>query len=265
LPREDISMRLACCAYSYRDLLTKDEMTMEQFLDACVEMDLDGVELTSYYFPRTDLDYLHHLKRECARRGLHISAGAVGTNFCQADPTARAADVAKTKEWIDYYVVLGAPYIRVFAGGVPEGAVEQHAFEWCVACLKEVTAYGAERGVMVALENHGGITSTADQVDRLVAAAKHDWFGINFDLGNYREPAKEFPQTAPHTVTTHAKVTHRDEAGKRHKVDYVFALGVLKKAGYRGYINIEYEEDDDPRVGVPRFANTLREAMARVG
>ncbi len=258
-------MRLACCAYSYRDLLNNCEMTMEQFLDACAEMDLDGVELTSYYFPQTDRAYLNHLKRECARRGLHVSAGAVGTNFCQADADARAADVAKTKEWIDHYVVLGAPYIRVFAGAVPEGGTEAEAFEACVDCLKQVIPYGAERGVMVALENHGGITSTADQVDKLVAAARHEWFGINFDLGNYRDPAREFAKTAPHTVTTHAKVTHRDAAGQRHKVDYVYALGVLKEAGYRGYINIEYEETRDPREGVPAFVAALRNAMAQVG
>jgi len=258
-------MRLACCAYSYRELLSKDQMTMTQFLDACVEMDLDGVELTSYYFPRTDVGYLNDLKRACANRGLHISAGAVGTNFCQTAADARAADVAKTKEWIDYYVILGAPYIRVFAGGVPEGDTEAQAFERCVACLEDVISYGAERGLTIALENHGGITSTADQIDRIVAAVKRDWFGINFDLGNYRDPATEFPQTAPHTVTTHAKVTHRDAAGERHKVDYVFALGELKKAGYHGYINIEYEESADPRTGVPTFAKSLRDAMARVG
>lgn len=256
-------MRLGCCAYSYRELLASEKMSLEQFLDACVEMDLDGVELTSYYFPQTDLSYLQYLKRECAVRGLHISGGAVGTNFCQPDEGSRAADVARTKEWIDNYVVLGAPFIRVFAGHTPEGTSEDQAFRWCVECLKDVTDYGAHRGVMVALENHGGITSTAEQVDRIVNACKHEWFGINFDLGNYCNPATEFPRTAPHAVTTHVKRTHRDGDGNRKPVDYEFALRVLHDVGYRGYLNIEYEQSDDPREGIPAFARELREALGR--
>jgi sugar phosphate isomerase/epimerase len=73
-----------------------------------------------------------------------------------------------TCEWIDHSVTLGAPAIRVFAGPIPQGATEAQAFDWAVACLEEVIAYGAERGVAVALENHGGITGTAEQVLRLV-------------------------------------------------------------------------------------------------
>ena len=55
-------MKLSCCAYSYRQLLTEGKMSMEEFLDTAVELGLDGVELTSYYFPEETDDYLHYLK-----------------------------------------------------------------------------------------------------------------------------------------------------------------------------------------------------------
>ena len=57
-------MRIGCCAYSYRDALTSGSMTLEQFLDAAVAMNLDGVELTTYYLKQTDRDYLNRIKRE---------------------------------------------------------------------------------------------------------------------------------------------------------------------------------------------------------
>lgn len=251
-------MRLGCCAYSYRELLQSGEMTLEDFVRTCQELDLDGVELTSYYFPTTERSYLNSIKRCCAAMGLHVAGTAVGSNFCQADEAKRQEQIDMTKEWIDHSVVLGAPCIRVFAGPVPEGHTEDEAVSWAVAAMRECAEYGGERGVAVALENHGGITATALQVERLVQEVNHDWFGINLDFGNYRDPTTEFPKTAPHAVTTHAKVTHRDAEGNRQKVDYSFAREVMEQVGYKGYISIEYEEPEDPREGVPAFVEELK-------
>lgn len=254
-------MRLSCCAYSYRDELTRGTMTLEEFIVTCAEMDLDGVELTSYYFPRTDNEYLRHLKRECFRAGLHIAGTAVGSHFTQPDAGKRREQVDMVKDWIDHSVVLGAPCIRVFAGPIPEGHTEDEAVEWAVECLRECALYGASRGVVVALENHGGITSTAAQVERLIREVNHPWLGINLDFGNYRTPYEEYAQSAPHTVTTHAKVSYRTLAGETARVDYGRALPILAAAGYRGYLSIEYEEPQDPRTGVPAFAEELREVL----
>ncbi|MGQ9730116.1 MAG: sugar phosphate isomerase/epimerase family protein [Candidatus Zipacnadales bacterium] len=251
-------MRLGCCAYSYRDLLKDGRWTLEDFIRTCCELGLDGVELTSYYFPTTERAYLNTIKRCCASYGLHISGGAVGSNFCKADPGERRAQVEMTKEWIDHCVVLGAPCIRVFAGPVPEGHTEEEAVDWAVAALRECAAYGKERGVVVALENHGGITASAQQVDRLVREVNNDWFGVNLDFGNYRNPATEFALTAPHAVTTHAKVTYRDTEGNRQKVDYALVRQVMEGVGYRGYISIEYEEPEDAVEGVARFVEELK-------
>jgi len=251
-------MRLGCCAYSYRDLLKSGDMTLEEFVKTCYELDLDGVELTSYYFPTTDRPYLNDIKRCCAAHGLHVAGSAVGSNFCQSDEAKRQEQIDTTKQWIDHSVVLGAPCIRVFAGPIPEGHTEDEAVGWAVAAMRECAEYGGERGVIVALENHGGITATAAQVDRLVQEVGHDWFGINLDFGNYRDPTDEFPKTAPHAVTTHAKVTHRDAEGNRQKVDYSFARQVMEQVGYKGYLSIEYEEPEDPREGVPAFVKELK-------
>ncbi len=139
-------------------------MTLEEFIATCAEMGLDGVELTSYYFPATDRAYLNEIKKCCFAQGLHISGTAVGNNFCQPDPAKRREQVDLAKTWMDHAVVLGAPCIRVFAGPVPQGHTEPEAFDWTVACLKECAAYGEKLGVVVALENHGGITERCLQL-----------------------------------------------------------------------------------------------------
>jgi sugar phosphate isomerase/epimerase len=251
-------MKLGCAAYSYRQALQSGAMTLEGFVDECARIGLDGVELTAYYFPNTERAALHTLKRYCYLRGLDICGTAVGSNFTQPDPERRAQQVAMTKEWIDHSVELGAPGIRVFAGPVPEGVAEREAMTWAIECLRECIGYAAERGVVVALENHGGVTARAGQVLELEAALQSPWFGLNLDCGNFHEdPYDEIRRVARLAVTAHAKVSTRTPTGVE-PVDYARVRAILEEAGYRGYLNIEYEEkDEDAATAVPRFASHL--------
>lgn len=259
-------MRLGCCAYSYRELLTTRRMSLADFIQTCAEMGLDGVELTAYYFPNTERTTLNEVKRACFHLGMHISGTAVGNNFTAADPAKRREQVEMTKSWIDHAVVLGAPFIRVFAGGVPENHSEEEAFRWVVECLQEVTDYAAQRGVVVALENHHGITATAEQVVRLCRAVQHPWFGVNLDLGNFKgDIYSQFEQVAPYAVNVHAKTHYRDDNGKHLEVDYERALRILQKAGYKGYVSIEYEHSEPVEQAVPKFARYLRQVLQRIG
>jgi sugar phosphate isomerase/epimerase len=254
-------MRLGCAAYSYRDYLQKGQMTLEELVVQCRMMGLDGVELTAYYFPSTEREALHALKRHCFRQGMHILATAVGSNFAQADADKRRKDVQMTKEWIDHSVVLGAPCIRVFAGPIPAGHTELEALRWAVECLQECVAYGAERGVVVALENHGGITATAGQVLRLVELLNGPWFGLNLDFGNFRnDPYEEIRQCAPYAVTTHAKRTMHG-GSEPVRIDYAQVLKIMCAVDYHGYLSIEYEDADDPRQAVPEFVQSLKECL----
>lgn len=257
-------MRLGCCAYSYRELLTNRKMSLQDFIRTCAEMGLDGVELTSYYFPATDRATLNDIKRYCFLQGMHISGTAVGNNFAQADAAKRREHVELTKQWIDNAVVLGAPCIRVFAGSVPEGRTEEEAFGSVVDCLREVVEYASQRGVVVALENHGGITTTAEQVLRLCKAAQHTWFGLNLDTGNFpHDPYPQFEQVAPLAVNVHAKTHYRNGQNKLVEVDYEQVFKILKKAGYKGYISIEYEYTEPAEQAVPRFVRHLKQVMHR--
>jgi sugar phosphate isomerase/epimerase len=254
-------MRVGCAAYSYREALKGGTMSLEGFVDACAAMELDGVELTSYYFPATDRQYLNALKRHCFLRGQHVLATAVGSNFTQADGAKRREHVEMTLDWIDRSVILGAPCIRVFAGPIPEGVGEEQAFAWALECLEECVARGEQQGVAVALENHGGVTSTAAQVERFLDRLDSPWFGVNLDFGNFREdPYAEFARVAPRAITTHAKLVSRF-GEERGEVDYRRVRGIMEEAGYRGYLSIEYEETEDPAVAVPRFAAHLRDVF----
>src|SRR5579872_4403012 len=69
-------MKLSLAAYSYRKYLAEDKpatMTLDDFIRLCADLNLDGAELTSYYFPPDfKEDYLVHVKELTFRLGLDI-------------------------------------------------------------------------------------------------------------------------------------------------------------------------------------------------
>jgi sugar phosphate isomerase/epimerase len=257
-------MRLGCCAYSYRDLLTKSKMNLQEFCKTCADMGLDGVELTAYYFPDTTRSTLNEVKKYCFSLGLNISGTAVGNNFAQSDPDKRKEHVEMVKAWIDHSVILGAPCIRIFAGSMPEGDNEESTFQRVVSCLREVLPYAAERGLVLALENHGGITATPEQVLRLLNAVKTPWLGWNMDCGNFKgDPYPQFEKVVEQAVNVHAKTHYRNASNELTEVDYRRVISLLKRTNYRGYISIEYEYTDPPTEAIPRFAQSLKNMIAK--
>ena len=255
-------MKVGCAAYSFRQYLTSGEMHLEDFLQKAAEMDLDGVELTAYYFDSTDDDALYAIKRHCYRLGLEISATAVGNRFTDADADKRAEQIQYVKEWIDVSVKLGAPCLRVFAGRTPEGHSEAEARQWTIHGLQACAEYAARRGVLLALENHGGITSTADQVIDLITAVDSEWVAVNLDTGNFRQdPYGSLARIAPYSVTTHAKTEIPQEGGGKVEADFSKIVSLLNAQNYRGYLSIEYEASEDPMTAVPRFVQTLKSLM----
>jgi sugar phosphate isomerase/epimerase len=39
-------------------------------------------------------------------------------------------------------------------------------------------------------------------------------------------------------------------------------IRILKEAGYRGFVALEYEDERDPKEAVPRYLDTLRRLIA---
>lgn len=259
-------IKTSCCAYSYRQLLDlkTGKWTMFDFIDKAVELDLDGVELTSYYFTSFDEPYLYKLKRACYLKGLEVSGTAVGNNLVKPDKKERAAEIKKVKDGVDWAVSLGAPFVRVFAGALPEGYTEDQGMGWLIEGFKEASDYAGKRGIFLGLENHGGLTSKAEQVVRILDGVNNEWFALNLDTGNYRtDPYREIEQTVSRAVTCHLKADILDPAqGKRVPADIDRLVAILKKAGYRGYLSLEYELEIDPLVEIPRIMARVKKAIA---
>ncbi|HTU89624.1 MAG TPA: sugar phosphate isomerase/epimerase family protein [Gemmataceae bacterium] len=267
-------LRLSIAAYSFRKALVdyqrkaksgknKPAMTLDDFIDLAAGMDLDAVELTAYYFPKTTPDYLAHLKGRCTRLGLDVSGTAVGNNFCLTNAEKLREQIDSVKQWIEHSARLGGKTMRIFAGNVSKNDSEEKARERCVAAIQEACDHAAKYGIYLALENHGGLTDTAEQVLALVKAVKHDWFGLNLDTGNFRtdDPYSDLAKIAPYAVTVQNKTEIERGERKKEEADLKRLLDILRAARYRGYVVLEYEADEDAHTAVPRHIETLKKLV----
>jgi len=265
-------MKLSLAGYSFNRFLPKSwtkqqladaKMTLDDFIHFCADLDLDGTELTGYYFPKdVSNEYLMHLKQLTFSLGLDISGTAIGNDFCLPDGEARDKQLAMTRNWIDYAAAMGAPVIRVFAGRVPKGDTEAVALDRCVAGMNESLDYAAKKGVFLALENHGGITATPQQLLSIVKRIKPSpWFGLNFDSGNFRtsDPYADLEKIAPYAINAQLKVAITRN-GKKEHADIDRVVKILKSANYRGYVVLEYEEKE-PHKEIPMYIDKLRQAI----
>jgi sugar phosphate isomerase/epimerase len=253
-------LRTALVAYSFREALGKKRMSYEDLVHRAVEWDIDGLDLTVYWLPSTSEEYLAPLRRLAYRNAVEIYSISIRTEMCRPTPELRAREVEEVRKWADVAEKLGASHIRVFGGNVPKGSSEEEAAGWVTEVLKRAAEYSGKKGVILGLENHGGITLRAERIIQIVKAVDSPWVGINLDTGNFREdPYAQIEMCLPYAVNTQFKAEIRGEGGSRQSSDWDRIVAMLAKSGYRGYLGLEYEAKEDPMTAVPRLMKQLRE------
>ncbi len=66
---------------------------------------------------------------------------------------------------------------------------------------------------------------------------------------------------APYAANCHIKVEVRGPNRTKPAADITRIIGILKNAGYKGFVSIEYESEEDPKTAVPRFTKAIQDAL----
>jgi sugar phosphate isomerase/epimerase len=256
-------------AYSWNDLLKNGTATLDDLLDYCAEVGFDGVDLTGYYFPGYPAvppdDYIFHIKRKAFLLGLDISGTGVRNDFTYTDPGQRKNEIELVRQWIDCASKLGAPVIRIFAGKQnTEGYTWDQVAEWMAKEIKECVAYGKQRGVIVAVQNHNDFIKTASDAKKILRLVDSSWFGLILDTGSFRspDPYAEIAEAAPYAVNWQVK-ENIFVNGAEVPVDLPKLLNIISASGYRGYLPIETLGAGDPKVKVRKFFAEVKSALAQ--
>jgi sugar phosphate isomerase/epimerase len=86
---------------------------------------------------------------------------------------------------VDVTDQFGAPHLRVFAGRLPPGATLQQAVGWVVDTMKAASDYAGKKGIMVSVEDHVGITQSADVCLGIMHRVNSPYAGINLDITHF--------------------------------------------------------------------------------
>src|SRR3982751_462222 len=106
-------LRTAICAYSFRKQLADKSMTYDDLVQLAVDLDVDGLDLTVYWFPSTEDSFLLPLRRLAYRNAVEIYSISVRTDMCKAPGAEREKQAADLRNWVDVADKLGASHIRV--------------------------------------------------------------------------------------------------------------------------------------------------------
>ena len=262
-PKPDLKLSLA--AYSYRQALDlkKPKMTLFDFIDLAGKLPLDAVELTSYYWAETTDDYIEKLKAHAAKNKLAVSGVPIGNNFCVSDPAKLKMQLDTAKAWVTRAGKLGAKTVRIFAGNLEKGDTLAAAQKRVVAAIEELAMVAEKAGVMLALENHGGITATPEQLLALVKPVTSKQVGVNIDTGNFRtdDPYADVAKIAPYGVVSQVKTEITPKGKKTEEADLKKVIDILKAANFHGFVTLEYEAKEDATVAVPKYVKGLRKLI----
>jgi sugar phosphate isomerase/epimerase len=225
---------------------------------------IDAIEYVNQFFKdrANDKSYLKDLKDRCKSEGVKSvlimcdGEGATG----DPDQAARMKAVENHYKWVDAARFLGCHSIRVNA--YSKGTPEEQA-RLCADGLAKLGEYATKQNISVIVENHGGLSSRGDWLTGVMQKVNMKNVGTLPDFGNFYEydRYKGVEEMMPFAKGVSAKTHDFGPYGDELFVDYTRLLDIVKAAGYRGRIGIEFEGDRVSEADGIRLTKALLERV----
>jgi sugar phosphate isomerase/epimerase len=188
-----------------------------QLCDYAARLGLDNVHLSERRnLASLDPGYLRELRGHAENLDMSLEIGLGSFDrFAESFRPEWGTGEQQLRNMIEAAAVIGSPIVRCFLGSQADRAgtipFHEHLAE-CARVLKSVAPLARNRGVKVAVENHGGVDLLARELRWLIEEVGFDAVGACLDTGN---PAYggEDPLVATELLAEYAVSTHfRDTA-----------------------------------------------------
>lgn len=256
-------LRLTCNLYSFNAPLTQGEIRLEEAMDVCAALGFDAVDPTGYYFTAypdaPSNEEIDRIKRHAFRLGLDIALTGVRNDFTVTDPGRIEAEIALVTRWLGVAARLGAPALRVFAGGSTTEPTAAGAIDRVVSCLERAVVEAERHGILLVLQHHNDALKTADQVLEIRRRVASDWFGLDVDIGSLRtaDPYEETARLAPYAYAWQVKeLVYRRQ--REERVDLDAMVRIIRESGFSGYVALETLGEGDPKEKLRRMLEGFR-------
>lgn len=254
IAKADSPWKISLAEWSFNNSIFDGKLTNLEFPVKTRELGIGAVEYVNQFFmdKAKDEKYLSELRKICKNEGVDSllimcdREGMVG----HPEKEERIQTVENHKKWVDAAAFLGCHSIRVNAGS--RGSWEEQQ-KLAADGLSMLADYGKTKDIHILVENHGGLSSNAEWLAGVMEMVDDKYVGTLPDFGNFiinRETGEEYDRykgvrlLMPYANGVSAKSHAFNEKGEETKSDYLRLMKIVKDAGYRGYVGIEYEGNE---------------------
>ena len=256
----DLFFKISLAQWSLHKTLFAGELDNLEFAAFTKkEFGIEAVEYVNGFFKdkAQDQSYLGEMKKRAEDNGVKSVLIMVDDEgyLGDLDAVARNLSVDKHKKWVEAAQFLGCHSIRVNAFG--RGTAEEVAAA-AIDGLRSLSEFAKDYDINVIVENHGGYSSDGQWLANVIQSTGMANCGTLPDFGNFcikRSDGSEWggecleeydrykgvTEMMPFAKGVSAKSYDFDAEGNCLETDYGKMLQIVKEAGYKEYIGIEYE------------------------
>ena len=282
-------MKISVSSYSYQQYIRAGKMTQLDVVKKAYEMGIAGIDFTDLQpnaAPTLEdqLAYAEQIRKEAEKYGVEIVAYTIGANLYKGSVEEDEKEVERLKGQVRVAAALGAKLMRHDVCGsekFPDGhTVSFYQMLPTIAeNARKVTEYAQSFGIRTMSENHGYVAQDSDRVEALYNAVGHENYGLLIDIGNFacadENSVHAVSRLATYAFHVHAKdffvrpFDYTPAEGEKFfktrgcnllagcaigdgDIPVAHCLAILKRAGYDGYLTIEYEGAGDCIEGIAR-------------
>jgi sugar phosphate isomerase/epimerase len=240
----------------HRALLKKETTTLEFPIRARRDFGIMAVEYVDQ-FVKNEPAYLAELLNRSKNEGVinHLLMIDSAGSLVDTDPAKRTESITRHYAWAEAAKALGCKTIRVnLQSKDPVEEVRKRAIESMGRLAERVRSLSLN----VVAENHGGYSSDGNWMASVAKGASQPNCGLLPDFGNFcmshdwgssekscdrlYDRYKGIAEMLPYAKgAVSAKSYGFNAQGEETKIDYARLLKLVKEAGFKGYIGVEFE------------------------
>ncbi len=273
-------MKYCVNSYSFGGYAAADRLGIYGMIDKAAELGFDGIEFTSAYWLNADERELANIGAYVKSKGLEPVSLCVGADLINGSDGDLDKEVSRVCRMADKAKLLGVSMLRHDASSGFSGRKYSIGYADALPRLAEgcrrISEYAEAIGIRTMTENHGFFSQDADRVETLVNSVACRNFGVLLDLGNFmcadEDPTLSVSRLAAYAFHVHAKDFlyksgkepfpgdgwFRTRAGNYlrgtvvgHGEAKIYqSFGILKRAGYDGFLSLEFEGVEDNLTGI---------------
>ena len=251
--------KISLAQWSLHKAIKSGKLSPLDFAKKARSFDIDGIEFVSgLYTNHTDIlkrMSMDNLAKELIKRSddygidnVLIMIDSQG-HLATSNKSNMSEAINNHKRWIDFAARIGCKTMRVNLNG------EDDLEKWTENSVKSLTVLNEHnKDINVVVENHGGFSSNGKYLSKVMSMVKLKNCGTLPDFGNFCMSGSPRGNCAqwydkylgveelmPYAHAVSAKSYDFDSSGNETTIDYKRMMDIVKKAGYEGYVGIEYE------------------------